>query len=170
MGALTLRQARPRNSHQEGFEQRLVRKSPPKGAFDLLDNDTLAWAGIVDPEWLHVTPWGIGNPGGSFSLRMWGWSEVEDRKLLSPLPLGEVRVTLGDINSSAIEAGALMSDSISVREPSNQEATVIVFNHGKGLQSHFIFNALSSRLIEFEFANSPTTPVKGMNAFWKVGR
>jgi hypothetical protein len=166
MGGLSLRCAQARNSQQSKFEPRQPSGLKPTraGCVDLADEDTVRWAGIVDPEWLHVLPWGIGPAGSSMQLRLWGWSAVEDReKLYIPTLLVDASANL-DVDGSSIGKGVRMAEHIASNETSGPIPTVATFNRS------LVVHARGSRWIEFEFARPEGSEVEGMNAFWKVGR
>lgn len=167
MGGLSLRQAQARGSTQERFEDRKASAAEPRrrGAIDLAAADVVSWAGIVDPAWVFVQPFGTGPPGSRMSFRLWGWNAVDDReRLYVPTPLVEAVAAL-ETDGGQIQPGARLARSISgngVRD--GQMQTVLVFD------SALVVNVLACRWIEFEFAKPAGSTVESMNAFWKPVR
>lgn len=166
MGGLTFKLARAVGSTQEEFEERTPRYKRPEGSgvYDLTKSDIVSWAGIVDPEWLHIMPFGVGPERSTMLFRLWGWSAVEDReKLYIPTLLVDASAML-DVDGSKIQDGARMADNIAANDVHGPIPTVATFHRA------IVVHARGSRWLQFEFAKPEGSEVESMNAFWKVGR
>jgi hypothetical protein len=168
LGGLAFRQARASDSTETQFRPHATTRERPQhgaGVIDFAHDSIVKWAGIVDPEWLEISLYGVGPARCHMLFRLWGWSEVEDQegtplKLYKPIKLADVTAMLGP--ESALWPGAREAEQISSNLAGGPIPVVATFDDC--LEA----NARRSRWIEFEFAKPNGSRVESMNAIWKI--
>ena len=152
--------ARSANATDASFPSRVPTTTEPAGAGVL---DLAALAGRM-PDNLLLVPFGTGNDGDAFNLRVIGWRKVA--ALWVPVLLAEIACTL---SAAAGVAGAAVTDSERFADAlslttGNANVSAEVISPGGDLVAHALIDVKGFARVELTFAVA--AGATGMNALY----
>jgi hypothetical protein len=170
--ALKLRRARTTSSTSTGFTAKAPTATKPSGAgvFDLFDRGTGLGLEPHVPSHILIQPWGTNGNNDTFSMRLWGWNQVEssgtDHEAWIPFLLAELTVVLGNV--AGIGTDEFLADTIAVTDGSGEEYFRNLHSPESDTPASIILHLKGAELIEFDFDLAGGQEGVAMNAYWRA--
>lgn len=166
-----LRKAFAANSTSADFTAKIPTSTKPTGTgvFDLCDSQYGVGTNGLVPQFLQLIPFGGNSNNETFSLRVWGWSQVVNQTALYiPQLLVELAVTFGSIDGTAIATNMLMADTLVVTYGATDEKTLgtTVISPANDVSASALVHLRGCQFIEFDVDLTGTGDAG--NVYWRA--
>jgi hypothetical protein len=121
------------------------------------------------PKYVFLQPYATAADNVTLDMRLWGWNKTADiaTNLWVPTLIAQLALIVGNIDGSAIEASALMADTLTATYGYGT-SIVTAINSPAGttnLTGGFLTHILGSELLEFDFDVGTATAA---NCLWRM--
>lgn len=166
-----LRKAFATNATTTSFTAKIPTATEPTGVgvFNLCDREYGVGNANHVPTYLLLIPFGGNSADETFSLRVWGWSQVVNQtQLWIPQLLTELAVTLGSISAAAVAANMLMADTLVATYSGTDEKILgtSLITPANDVSASALIHLRGCQYIEFDVDLTGTGDAG--NAFWRT--
>jgi hypothetical protein len=172
--AYPLRRALAANSTASAFTAKVPSATKPGGVgiFDVFDANLGYAIDTKMPKFINLIPYGSDANDETFSMRLWGWSRVEnpgadDHNSWVPILLLQLDVTLGNIAMATVAANHFLADTIAVGKGADEESGsgASVISTTNDTPGSILCHLRGVEVIEFDF---DMTGAAGGNCYWRL--
>jgi hypothetical protein len=137
--------------------------SSTRSVIDLLSPNYGITASPHLPKYVLVVPYGTDANNETLDMRLWGWNKTTDATpVWVPQLLFQIAVTLGNIDAAALEASALLADTITITYGPDELTEISPAND---VSAQLLTHVRGCELLEFDFDIGTGAAA---NCLWRV--
>lgn len=120
------------------------------------------------PSFVHLVPYGTDGDNDTFSMRLWGWTQVSQTKLWIPYKLLEIGVVFGSISGAAIGTGVFMADTVTLTKGIPAGPFSGLLNMADDTTGGIVIHTLGAQYLEFDFHLTGAQAGTGANCYFRL--